>query len=338
MENKLVQIIKNQRQVVCPNERFLFEGQPGGKWLGTSYFYRLLKDNASEIEKRFEGQVFFVCPRTIVLQTDLFKDFMDQNNLWEFAYQTNDDQKIKKKFLEAEFNRKQKEELSSIIKIFDKPLAIRSSSLNEDAERVSFAGIFYSIFLPNNLESIEERNAQLQDAIKLVYMSQYLEKAKEFYNRFNVLWGDERMAVIIQEVAGREHLIKDKRIYYPELSFVSFSYNDYATDMVEPSSGFYRIALGLGVGTVELEHNVSIAVNTGRPNPIIGLTCREDIIRNSPQYFYAIDLSKKNNIINEQYDFLLKLPVGFLEQTIIERHGTYFDEDFLPSTFKIPGR
>ncbi|MCM8830621.1 MAG: PEP/pyruvate-binding domain-containing protein [Candidatus Omnitrophica bacterium] len=329
----LLDLIKKQNQVVFYQKpKFLFEGQPGGKYIGTSYFYNLLKENSKEIEKKFDREVFFICPKTLVIQTDLFKDFMDQNNLWDFSYYTNNDKQIKERFLKAEFNREQKKQFYRLMNFFDKPIVVRSSSIQEDAERASFAGIFYSIFLP---KPNQIQISDIENAIKLIYASQYLKKAKEFYDRLNILAGDERMAIMIQEVAGMEHTTQQRLLYYPELSFVCFSFNEYATKMINPSDGFYRLSLGLGLGAVEMESQMSVSVNIGRPNPIIGLNSIKDIIKNSPKYFYALELSKKDLTIFNENEFVLKLPIEEIDPAILSRHATLYDEDFNPVFLKI---
>ncbi|MEM3362337.1 MAG: PEP/pyruvate-binding domain-containing protein [Candidatus Anstonellaceae archaeon] len=329
----LKRLLKNRETVHYPKPKFFFEGQPGGKWLGTSYFYRLLKDSSEEIKKRFEMEVFFICPKTVIIQTDLFKEFMDQNDLWDIAYSEKEEQQLKQKFLEAQFNSKQKKQLVAILEQFADPITVRSSSLNEDSERFSFAGIFYSVILPNDNEDFKVRLYQLEDAIKLVYFSQYSKKAKEFYGRLNILGGDERMAIVIQQVTGQYYNRQNYSLYYPELSFVSFSYNEYATDQINPFDGYYKLAMGLGVGTVEIDYKTAIAVNIGKPNPIVGLNTPKDIATNSPKYFYALNLKKsKERVVNEG-QFLLRLPLEYIDKKILERHGSYYDEDFTPLNF-----
>ncbi|MCX8163685.1 MAG: PEP/pyruvate-binding domain-containing protein [Candidatus Micrarchaeota archaeon] len=331
METKIIlsELIKDKRVIHCPKTKFVFEGQPGGKWLGTNYFYKLLKDSSTEIKERFKEEVFFICPKTTVIQTDLFKEFMDQNNLWELAYSIDLDQVLKMKFLNATFNNKQKSILASVLEDFRGPITLRSSALTEDAERVSFAGVFYSVELPNIHRDFKVRLKQFEDAMKLIYFSQYSRHAKEFYSRCNILAGDERMAVLVQELCGMPHKSRLGLVYYPELSFVGFSYNEYAINMINPNDGVYRLAFGLGAGVVEIEDKTAITINIGRPKPIIGLNTKKEIILNSPKYFYALDLHTNKTVLTKENSFRKKLPITELEQEILLRHGSYYNEDFL---------
>ena len=143
-------------------------------------------------------------PRTFIIGTDEFEDFLDNNNLRDKIYTETNYETIKRLFIEGRLSSALEGKLRIILEKITKPLAVRSSGLFEDLLMQPFAGIFETYLLPNSNADIEIRLRQLMDAIKLVYASIYSDTARGYINAINYKIEEEKMAVIIQEVVGEQ--------------------------------------------------------------------------------------------------------------------------------------
>jgi hypothetical protein len=312
-----------------PDAKFFSSGSGGGKWQNTKFFYHLMESTKHLAEKEFEGRVLFSAPLTSVVGTDLFKEFMDLNDLWASSYANAGGKLIVRHFLNAKMPPESKEIFHEIACRHVGPIAIRSSAQNEDSDSGSYAGIYYSIFLPN-IGPESERIANIEAAAKLVYSSIYLGRAIDYTTRITrPPVGDERMALLIQDVAGKPWSWKGKNYFSPLVSFVGISFNEYAHGMLNAEDGFYRLCLGLGIGVVEMDFQTALRANIGRPQLLSGLSDVREVLEHTPRYFYALDLDASlSSLLSSEEQFVRRL--GVFEDApvqMVEPYCRWYDED-----------
>ncbi|MDD2331379.1 MAG: PEP/pyruvate-binding domain-containing protein [Candidatus Cloacimonetes bacterium] len=167
------------------------------------------------------------------------------------------------------------------------PIAVRSSSLLEDSQAQPLAGVYRTFMLPNNHVDKLFRLRQLMDAIKLVFSSVYLSDARNFLEALNFKAEEEKMAVIIQEVAGGRHA---DSYYYPHISGVAQSYNFYPTAHMTHTDGIANIALGLGKSVVEGKLNFRFCPRY----PETEMLPQQELVRSAQKEFFALDLSRND--------------------------------------------
>jgi len=223
-------------------------------------------------------------PSMTVIRTGVFDAFMERNNLYEIAYSNASDDRITHAFLRADLPFEVLGDLRTLIEQVHDPLAIRSSSLLEDATYEPFAGIYATKMIPNDQYDSRARFHNLALAIKFIYASTYYKSAKSYRTatRHNHL--EEKMAVIIQEVVGRRYHGR----FYPELSGVARSYNFYPVGRATHEDGVVNLALGLGKTVVD--GDVSWAYSPAYPKigPPFGSV--NTLIQKSQREFWAIDM------------------------------------------------
>jgi len=319
-------IIARNETVRYPHVKMYFTGQAGGKWRGTGFYYNLLKENEPALAKEFRGRVFFAIPKTTVIQTDCFVDFVERNHLELLLNGDREDAEITGKFSSAMFSERQKDAFNNILEHHTRPIVVRSSSLVEDAERTSFAGIFSSIFLPNQHQDISVRLEQFERAVKLVYASAFSSSARDYRRRMGIVT-DDQMAIMVQNVVGRLWQgANGSGFYYPEGSYAAFTYNDYAVAGVQPRDGFTRVAFGLGPGVVGNAARTSVRVNLGKPYPLAGMYDIDQTLRNSPQYFYALTFPEGAQLPDNEEFFLSKMKIlADGEKSLVKMHMEYYD-------------
>jgi hypothetical protein len=260
-------------------------------------------------------------PRTVVIGTDEFDQFMQENDLYEFASEEKDDLKIKERFLAANLSSALWEDLRFIYKDQNNPLAVRSSSIFEDSLFQPFAGVFSTYMLPNSHRDPEVRLNQLVSAIKLVYASTYLKLARSYAETLGISLGESRMAVVIQEVVGQKYGER----YYPDFSGTAASYNYYPLGShLQPEDRIAFAALGLGKTVVD--GGLSRRFSPKRPDVnIFGSV--EDVINSSQSSFFAVRLSGEDEINLErgEYSFLesCTLKDAIEDNTLAEVADTY---------------
>jgi len=186
-------------------------------------------------------------PNMVTLRTGIFDQFMKENKLYALAYSDVSDAQIANAFQKATLPFSIVGELRKFISKIHRPLAVRSSSLLEDAKFEPFAGIYGTKMIPNNQITIDKRFRKLVEAIKLVYASTFFNGAKEYMQATSHDIKEERMAVILQEVIGEQH----GKTYYPEVSGVARSYNFYPSGRATPDQGVVNLAFGLGKTIVD---------------------------------------------------------------------------------------
>jgi len=197
-------------------------------------------------EKPFQGVTVGI-PRLTVLGTDVFDAFMERNDLYEVALSELSDRRIAHAFQQAPLPAEYLGDLRGLMEEVKTPLAVRSSSLLEDALHRPFAGVYETKMIPNNQPDATTRFLRLMEAIKLIYASTFYRGAKAYRQVVGEADESEKMAVILQEIVGERH--GDR--FYPHLSLVCRSYNYYPTGKAQPDQGVVNLALGLGKTIVD---------------------------------------------------------------------------------------
>ncbi len=256
-------------------------GSIGGKGRGIVFVESLL--NASQIRKRYDG-IRISVPAATILQTDVFDDFMEQNNLSELAVRHSDDEEISRRFLDASMPEHVVDWLRRLLEVVNYPLAIRSSSLLEDSSYLPFAGVYETYMVPNNHRDLEVRLQELIVAIKRVYASTFSHHAKAYVSQTPYRLEEEKMAVIIQKMVGRTH----RNNFYPDFSGVARSHNYYPIKPMVSDDGIASVALGLGAMVVE--GGATVRFCPRYPRHLLHFTTAEDAVINSQKEFFALNM------------------------------------------------
>lgn len=258
-------------------------GSLGGKARGLGFVNTLI--NNYEIRSKFEG-VQIAVPPAVVLGTDLFDRFLDENNLRQFALKSTDDVEITKKFLETGvFPEDLLGDLAAFLHLIREPLAVRSSSMLEDAQYHPFAGVYETYMIPNDHPDPFVRLGQLVTTIKRVYASTFYKRAKDYFKISDYSHEEEKMSVIVQKMVGAQH---GKR-FYPDFSGVAKSYNYYPVPPQKPLDGIVAVALGLGKTIVD--GGVTVRFCPRYPNHLLQLFSPKEALHNNQSQFYALDLN-----------------------------------------------
>jgi len=258
------------------------KGSLGGKARGLAFISTQLKENP-DWQKKFET-VDIQVPKSLVLSTDGFDAFISQNNLKELATADLSDEEITRLFLAAHFPESLVGDLELFVQHARYPLAVRSSSLLEDAQFQPFAGIYKTYMLPNNHHDRSVRLERLITAVKLVYASTYFETPKAYARSTFHRMEDEKMAVVVQQLTGSAC----GDYFYPAISGVAQSYNFYPISHLKPEEGIAHIALGLGKTVVE--GGTSLRFSPRYPQFLPQFSAVDDILKNSQRLFYALKL------------------------------------------------
>jgi len=256
-------------------------GSLGGKARGLAFVNRLLPSFAPEGELR---NVRVVVPPTVVLTTEVFDHFIRRNRLQQTALgKKMTESERRDRFMNGRFPTKVTSDFRSILRAMPGPLAVRSSSLLEDSHHQPFAGIYGTVMI-RNVGSERERLAQLCDAVKQVFASTYSDRARAYRNATAYRHEEEKMAVMIQPVYGREHRGK----VYPTFSGVARSHNYYPYGGCGPEDGVCVVGLGLGRLLVAGEGGIRFCPH--RPQSLPEFSAVDDILQNAQRYFYALPL------------------------------------------------
>jgi len=259
-------------------------GSMGGKARGLAFMLSYLKQNSSLV--RDYPQVKMMIPQTLVLTTEVFDQFIDKNKLKTLSESVISDEKIAAQFLAGDFPEEIAEKLRTYLVNINCPLAVRSSSLLEDAQFKAYAGLYKTYMLPNDCPDVTTRLNQLIKAIKLIFASTYFEGPRTFSKRVGQRTGEEKMAVIIQRMVGDR--VGD--YMYPAVSGVAQSHNFYPFSRMKPEDGSATIALGLGKTVMEGEKGLRFSPRY--PQVLPQLSSVVDILKNSQRFFYALKLGE----------------------------------------------
>ncbi|MCZ7601357.1 MAG: histidine kinase [Melioribacteraceae bacterium] len=273
-------------------------GSLGGKARGLSFVNTLI--NNYNVRESFEDIQISV-PSAIVLGTDVFDQFLEENNLKKFALNCDDDTEITKKFLEAsKFPEDILGELAAFLDIVRSPLAIRSSSLLEDSQYHPFAGVYETYMIPNIHSNSLIRLNDLLNSIKRVYASTFYQSAKNYIKVTSYRLEEEKMAVIIQRMVGNTH----QNRFYPDFSGVAKSYNFYPIAPQKSTDGIISVALGLGKTVVDGGNTVRFCPKY--PTDLIQFYSVKESLNSSQLDFFALLLDGNSEFGYETHDMLLK--------------------------------
>ncbi len=279
------------------------KGSLGGKARGLAFASIMLRRNLGFIESF--SHIDIHVPKTLVVSTEGFDSFMAENSLKDFSNSSMKDAEIKKLFLKADFPKWLRSDLEGFLAQINYPLAVRSSSLLEDAQFQPYAGIYQTYMIPNNSPDLSVRLNQLICAIKLVYASTFLEAPRSFGKTTLHRTEEEKMAVIIQQVTGSQY----GNYFFPSVSGVAQSYNFYPISYMKPEEGIAHIALGLGKTVVE--GGMALRFSPKYPQFLPQFSSVEDMLKNSQRRFFALDMdsfsAEPGRSKGERYDTALQL-------------------------------
>jgi DNA-binding NarL/FixJ family response regulator len=257
-------------------------GSLGGKARGLAFMANLLQ-RVPELHRKYP-QVALGVPRTLVITTEGFDAFVAENDLKRFATREAPDAAVAEAFLKAPFPQRIQDDLRAYLAQAAYPLAVRSSSLLEDAKFRAYAGLYRTYMLPNDHPSLDLRLKKLLEAIRLVYASTYFESPKAFSRRVGHRTEEEKMAVIIQQLVGEAH----GEHFYPAIAGVAQSYNYYPFAPMRPEEGIAAIALGLGKTVMEGEKALRFCPR--HPQLLPQRSSVRDILDNAQRTFYSLKL------------------------------------------------
>ena len=283
MKNRgVVAIFKRDRFDHYSNFARIGQGSLGGKGRGLAFIDSIIKKNP-EFDN-FEG-VSVQIPRTVVLCTDIFDQFMKENKLYPIALSSCSDEEILQHFLAATLPRRLAYDFYALFDVIDGPLAIRSSSLLEDSHYQPFAGIYSTYMIPH-LTDKRTMLKQLSDAIKGVYASVFFTDSKAYMQATSNVIDQEKMAVIIQEVVGSTH----DGYFYPSFSGVGRSLNYYPVNEERAEDGVCEIAVGLGKYIVD--GGMALRFSPKHPRNVLQTSTLDLALRDTQTTFYAINESE----------------------------------------------
>lgn len=257
-------------------------GVIGGKARGLLFLDLLI--SKYNLDKKWEN-IDISTPRTVVIGSGVFDEFMETNNLYEFVFDENiSDEQILKKFIDSTFPMQYVEDLIYLLEFFKRPVAVRSSSLLEDSYYQPYAGIYNTYMLPFR-ENIQNNLNMLIKAIKSVWASVFFGESKAYSKVTQNLLDEEKMAVVIQPICGDYY----NNRYYPIISGVAKSFNYYPIGNEKPEDGIVEIALGLGKQIVE--GGLSLRFVPSNPQNIFQLSDNKLALTHTQKDFYAIDMT-----------------------------------------------
>lgn len=303
MKNRgVVAIFKKDRFDFYSNFARIGEGSLGGKGRGLAFIDQIIKRNP--VCDDFEG-VQITIPRTVVLCTDIFDQFMEMNGLYPVALSDIPDEEILRHFLAASLPESLIENFLALFDVVDKPLAVRSSSLLEDSHYQPFAGIYSTYMIPH-LKDVGVMLRMLCDAVKSVYASVFFADSKAYMNATSNIIDQEKMAIILQEVVGEDH----GGYYYPSYSGVGRSLNYYPINDEVAEDGVVEIAAGLGKYIVD--GGMSLRFSPKHPDHVLQTSTVELALRDTQTMLYALpdEPSKSEEFTTDDGFNIVRLPVA----------------------------
>ena len=256
------------------------DGSLGGKGRGLAFLDNIIKTHPEF--NLFPGVTVRI-PKTVVLCTDVFDQFMEHNNLYPIALSNAPDEDILARFLQAQLPDSYIADFFTFFEATTGPIAIRSSSLLEDSHYQPFAGIYSTYMIPR-LDDKQEMLHMLAAAIKSVYASVFYHDSKAYMTATSNVIDQEKMAVILQEVVGKDYGSR----YYPTISGVLRSLNYYPIGEEKAEDGIASLALGLGKYIVD--GGQTLRVSPYHPDQVLQMSDMEIALRDTQTRFYALDM------------------------------------------------
>ena len=275
----VVAVYQKERFDEYSNFARIGDGSLGGKGRGLAFIGAMVKRYPKLEHEHFAVTI----PKTVVICTDIFDEFMETNELYPVALSDVDDETILKYFLRASLPARLIEDLMAFFDVVKSPIAVRSSSLLEDSHYQPFAGI-YSTYMVPKLEDKYDMLRTLSDAIKAVYASVFYRDSKAYMTATSNLIDQEKMAIVLQEVVGNRY--NDR--FYPTISGVARSLNFYPIGNEKAEDGIANIALGLGKYIVD--GGQTLRFSPRHPHNILQMSTMDFALRETQTRFYALDL------------------------------------------------
>lgn len=289
----VVAIYQKERFDEYSNFARIGNGSLGGKGRGLAFMGTMVKRYPLLTCENFTVDI----PKTVVICTDIFDEFMETNNLYPIALSDASDEEILQAFEKAQLPERVLEDLMGLLSVVHNPIAVRSSSLLEDSHYQPFAGIYSTYMIPKP----EDRNSMmllLRMAIKAVYASVFYRDSKAYLTATQNLIDQEKMAIVLQEVVGTTYhshsntnpsqACQSRTLFYPSLSGVARSLNFYPIGNEKAEDGIANIALGLGKYIVD--GGQTLRFSPRHPHHILQLSTTEYALRETQRQFYALDL------------------------------------------------
>ncbi|MDX9845623.1 MAG: PEP/pyruvate-binding domain-containing protein [Tenuifilaceae bacterium] len=291
-------------------------GSIGGKARGLAFVNTLIKDN--QLYNKYPNVVIAI-PRTVVISTEFYDEFLDSNNLFKVGMSDMPDHQILGKFLDAQLPQRLIDDLRVVITVLTQPIAVRSSSKLEDSHYQPFAGI-YSTYMVPSVSNKEQMLQMLQQAIKSVYASVFFKASKAYMAATSNVIDEEKMGIILQEVCGNQH----GDVFLPTLSGVARSINFYPIGSEKPEHGIATV--GYGLGKLIVDGGISLRFSPKFPKKILQLSQPDMAVRETQKLFYALDMRPQSFVPSTDDGVnLLKLDVNKAEN--------YADFEHVASTY-----
>ncbi len=256
------------------------DGALGGKGRGLAFIDSFLKRH--KLDQKYK-EISITIPRTVVLSTEVFDEFIEKHNLINFVARTKDDNKILNEFIEKSLPQWVLEDIQAFLNVSKLPIAIRSSSVLEDSHYQPFAGIFATYMLPNNQD--DKMLTMVANTIKSVFASAFFHNSKAYLKATSHTIEESKMAVILQEVTGKQY----EDVYYPNISGVARSINFYPIGNEKSNEGIANIALGLG--EIIVGGGRTLRFSPFHPKKVLQLSSPDSTQRETQQYFYGLDMN-----------------------------------------------
>ena len=306
------------------------EGSLGGKGRGLAFIGHIVKTRR-ELNKYEDFPV--TTPKTVVLCTDIFDEFMEANNLYPVALSYRSDEDILKHFLSAKLPKRLVSDFLVFFDAIHSPIAVRSSSLLEDSQYQPFAGIYSTYMIPYASDKYEMVRL-LSNAIKAVYASVFYKDSKAYMAATQNLIDQEKMAIVLQELVGSQY----HNLFYPAISGVARSINYYPIGNEKMEDGIVNMAFGLGKYVVE--GSVGLRFSPRHASNILQLSTLELALKDTQTQFYALDMDSvsKDITIDDSFNLLrLRLKSAEGETPLRFLASTYDPQDQIIRDGYYPG-
>jgi hypothetical protein len=261
------------------------QGSIGGKARGLAFINSVI--NKYDLYHKYPN-VLITVPKTVVLSTDVFDEFMETNDLYRIGISDRSDKEILESFVAAGLPGWLHQDLYSVISVTEAPLAVRSSSKLEDSHYQPFAGIYSTYMIPVNKKDPATTMELLTSAIKSVYASVYFKESKAYIEATSNVIDEEKMGIVLQEVCGTRY----GDCYYPTISGVARSINFYPIAPEKSRDGIAKVAYGLG--KYIMDGGLGLRFSPAYPKKILQLSSSKMILRDTQKEYYALNLKESS--------------------------------------------
>ncbi|HUW05652.1 MAG TPA: PEP/pyruvate-binding domain-containing protein [Williamwhitmania sp.] len=257
------------------------DGSLGGKARGLAFINTVI--NKHMLFDRYPGVIVSI-PRTVVLSTEIFDEFMETNSLYEVALSKISDDEILRRFLDCPLPERLIPDLQTFIRVVANPIAVRSSSKLEDSYYQPFAGIYSTYMIPR-VSDDRRVFLLLCQAIKSVYASVFYRSSKAYISATSNVIDEEKMGIVLQEVCGNQH----GDLFYPTISGVARSVNFYPIGLERPEHGIANI--GYGLGKLIVDGGMGLRFSPRFPKKVLQLSTPQMAMKDTQKIYYGLDLS-----------------------------------------------